>query len=45
MSRRFIHAFYEKPRSGEVYNIGGGRANSVSILEAFERARRAAAKK
>jgi CDP-paratose 2-epimerase len=35
---RFIHAFYEKPRSGEVYNIGGGRANSVSILEAFDRA-------
>jgi CDP-paratose 2-epimerase len=34
---RFIHAFYEKPRRGEVYNIGGGRANSVSILEAFER--------
>ena len=35
---RFIHAFYENPRSGEVYNIGGGRANSVSILEAFEHA-------
>ena len=34
---RFIHAFYESPRSGEVYNIGGGRANSVSILEAFSR--------
>ena len=33
---RFIHAFVENPRSGEVYNIGGGRANSVSILEAFE---------
>ena len=33
---RFIHAFSEKPRSGEVYNIGGGRANSCSILEAFE---------
>lgn len=33
---RFIHAFYENPRCGEVYNIGGGRANSVSILEAFE---------
>ena len=32
---RFIHAFYEKPRSGEVYNIGGGRQNSISILEAF----------
>ena len=25
--------FYEKPRCGEVYNLGGGRANSVSILE------------
>ncbi|MGA2658678.1 MAG: NAD-dependent epimerase/dehydratase family protein [Verrucomicrobiota bacterium] len=34
---RFIHAFYEQPRCGEVYNIGGGRANSVSILEAFDR--------
>jgi len=34
---RFIHAFYENPRCGEVYNIGGGRANSVSILEAFDR--------
>jgi CDP-paratose 2-epimerase len=33
---RFIHAFYEKPRSGEVYNIGGGRKNSISILEAFD---------
>jgi CDP-paratose 2-epimerase len=34
---RFIHAFFEKPRSAEVYNIGGGRENSVSIIEAFER--------
>jgi CDP-paratose 2-epimerase len=34
---RFIHAFAEHPRCGEVYNIGGGRANSVSILEAFDR--------
>ena len=34
---RFIHAFYEHPRPGEVYNIGGGRANSTSILEAFDR--------
>ena len=33
----FIHAFIENPRSGEVYNIGGGRANSCSILEAFDR--------
>jgi CDP-paratose 2-epimerase len=34
---RFIHAFAERPRCGEVYNLGGGRANSVSILEAFDR--------
>jgi CDP-paratose 2-epimerase len=34
---RFIEAFAAAPRIGEVYNLGGGRANSVSILEAFER--------
>jgi CDP-paratose 2-epimerase len=33
---RFIHAFIENPRSGEVYNLGGGRGNSCSIFEAFE---------
>ena len=33
---RFIHAFISAPRSGEVYNLGGGRSNSVSILEAFK---------
>jgi CDP-paratose 2-epimerase len=33
---RFIAAFYENPRCGEVYNIGGGRNNACSILEAFE---------
>jgi CDP-paratose 2-epimerase len=27
--------FVELPRSGEVYNLGGGKANSISILEAF----------
>ena len=32
---RFIAAFIENPRSGEVYNLGGGRGNSCSILEAF----------
>jgi CDP-paratose 2-epimerase len=32
---RFIEAFLNKPRCGEVYNIGGGRKNSCSILEAF----------
>jgi CDP-paratose 2-epimerase len=34
---RFIHAFAAHPRCGEVYNIGGGRANSISIIEAFDR--------
>lgn len=32
---RFISAFVEAPRSGEVYNLGGGKENSCSILEAF----------
>jgi len=32
---RFIAAFAAKPRCGEVYNLGGGRGNSCSILEAF----------
>jgi CDP-paratose 2-epimerase len=27
-------AFYEAPRAGAVYNLGGGRANSISLLEA-----------
>jgi CDP-paratose 2-epimerase len=33
---RFVWAFFQKPRSAEVYNIGGGRENSCSILEAFD---------
>ena len=32
---RFIAAFIETPRVAEVYNIGGGKNNSCSILEAF----------
>ena len=32
----FIHEFIKKPRIAEVYNIGGGRDNSISILEAFD---------
>jgi CDP-paratose 2-epimerase len=31
----FIHAFIDAPRVGEVYNLGGGKENSCSILEAF----------
>jgi CDP-paratose 2-epimerase len=30
-----FNAFFEKPRSGEVYNIGGGRASHCSMLEAI----------
>ncbi len=37
---RFIESFLEKPRSAEVYNLGGGRDNSCSILEAFSRVER-----
>ncbi len=31
----FMAAFIEAPHCGEVYNIGGGKPNSTSILEAF----------
>lgn len=30
---RATEAFIDAPRAGEVYNLGGGRANSASILE------------
>ena len=33
---RFIHFFTENPKYGEVYNIGGGKDNTCSILEAFK---------
>ena len=32
---RFIEEFIAAPRSGAVYNLGGGRGNSCSIIEAF----------
>jgi CDP-paratose 2-epimerase len=34
---KFAHEFIKEPRCGEVYNIGGGKGNSCSILEAFEK--------
>lgn len=34
---RFMEAFVENPRKAAVYNLGGGKANSISILEAFDR--------
>jgi CDP-paratose 2-epimerase len=33
---RFIEEFIKAPRIAEVYNIGGGKDNSCSILEAFQ---------
>jgi CDP-paratose 2-epimerase len=32
---KFAEAFIAAPRSGEVYNLGGGKGNACSILEAF----------
>ena len=32
---KFMEAFIEVPRVGEVYNLGGGKDNTCSVLEAF----------
>jgi CDP-paratose 2-epimerase len=32
---QFMYQFIRHPRSAAVYNLGGGRGNSISILEAF----------
>lgn len=32
----FIGAFVDSPRCAEIYNLGGGKNNSCSILEAFQ---------
>src|SRR5437016_10337014 len=34
---RAIEEYAANPRPGEVYNLGGGRLNSISMLEAIER--------
>src|SRR5580658_6911938 len=31
----FMYEFYKSPRAAQVYNLGGGRGNACSILEAF----------
>ncbi len=36
-----MYEFYRKPRVAEVYNLGGGKDNACSILEAFEMAEQA----
>ena len=33
---RFMHEFVKTPRVAEVYNLGGGKENSCSILETFK---------
>jgi CDP-paratose 2-epimerase len=33
---RLFWEFYKRPRCGEVYNLGGGRRNSLSILETID---------
>jgi CDP-paratose 2-epimerase len=33
----FFEAFYHRPRVAAIYNLGGGRANSVSMIEAIAR--------
>jgi len=35
---RFMFAFSQAPRVAEVYNLGGGKSNACSILEAFQMA-------
>ena len=32
----FMDSFIKAPRGAEVYNLGGGKQNSISILEAFK---------
>jgi CDP-paratose 2-epimerase len=41
----FIQEFCQAPRVGAVYNLGGGRDNSCSILEAFDLAESASGRK
>lgn len=40
-----IACFYEAPRCGAVYNLGGGRNNSISVREAIARAQETVGKK
>jgi CDP-paratose 2-epimerase len=42
---RFIEEFIKAPRIAEVYNIGGGKDNTCSILEAFAIAEKYSGKK
>jgi CDP-paratose 2-epimerase len=41
----FMYSFWRAPRVAEVYNLGGGKGNSCSILEAFALVEEITAKK
>ena len=41
----FMYEFWKSPRVAEVYNLGGGKGNSCSILEAFHMAESVTGKK
>ncbi|MBI5085851.1 MAG: NAD-dependent epimerase/dehydratase family protein [Acidobacteria bacterium] len=42
---RFMYEFWKAPRAAEVYNLGGGKQNACSVLEAFALAEEACGKK
>jgi CDP-paratose 2-epimerase len=42
---RAIEEFAANPRSGEVYNLGGGRKNSISVFEAIAKVEQLTGKK
>ncbi|MDD5560648.1 MAG: NAD-dependent epimerase/dehydratase family protein [Candidatus Omnitrophica bacterium] len=44
LANAFYH-YYQNPRCGEVYNIGGGRFANVSVLEAIEICQKLSGKK
>ena len=42
---RFMYEFWKAPRVAEVYNLGGGKGNACSVLEAFRMAEGVTGKK
>jgi CDP-paratose 2-epimerase len=42
---RAVEEFFKNPRPGEVYNLGGGRSNSISMLEAIAKIEQLTGKK
>ena len=42
---RAFHEFFKNPRTGEVYNIGGGRFSNCSMLEAIQMCEQISGKK